>query len=134
MFDIFSSSNNEYRGRVEREGFEIRRKRKLFDLNQNLAIASGTYKQFGEKLVVETEINGFSNWMIPYYIVTIFFYAIFFGGILFASTSSGEMVGFIFPFIFLHAIFMLGLPYFLMKRSTQKMRYELEREFHYMIK
>lgn len=46
----------------------------------------------------------------------------------------GGMEFFIFPFIIVHAIFMLGFPYLMMRRSVSKMKYELEREFFYMTK
>lgn len=38
------------------------------------------------------------------------------------------------PFLFFHAILMFGIPYFIMRRSTQRLKHELEREFYYMTK
>ena len=40
-FEVFSSSKNEYKGSVRFDGFEIKRRKKLFDMNINLSVASG---------------------------------------------------------------------------------------------
>ena len=133
-FDVFSSSKNEYKGQVGYEGFKIKRRRKFFDMNMNLAVASGTYRQNNEKLIIETEINGFSGMMIPFYLFAIVFYSIFIGAFFMADNIEGNGDGFALPFIFIHAAFMFGIPYFMMRRSTKRMKHELEREFYYMTK
>lgn len=133
-FDIFSSSKNVYKGHVGMEGFKIKRRRKFFDMNMNLAVASGTYNQKGEKLIIETEINGFSGMMIPFYIFLLIFYSIFIIGFLMTDEIGGNAPGLFLPFILIHGLFMLGIPYFIMRRSTKNMKHELEREFYYMTK
>ncbi|TXE02275.1 hypothetical protein [Algoriphagus aquimarinus] len=133
-FDIFSSSKNEYKGHVGYDGFKIKRRRKFFDTNMNLAVARGTYRQKSEKLVIETEINGFSGMMIPFYLLGLVFYTIFIGVLFMADNIEGNEAGFALPFIFIHAVFMFGLPYFMMRRSTKRMMHDLEREFYYMTK
>ena len=133
-FEAFSSSKNEYKGQVGYDGFKIKRKRKFFDTNMNLAVASGTYRQNSEKLIIETEINGFSGMMIPFYLFALVFYSIFIGAFFMADNIKGNGAGFALPFIFIHAAFMFGLPYFMMRRSTKRMKHELEREFYYMTK
>src|SRR5690606_11113648 len=60
VFEVFSSSSNQYKGTVGYEGFKIRRRRRLFDTNMNLAVATGSFFQKGETLVITTEINGFA--------------------------------------------------------------------------
>ncbi len=133
-FDIFTSSENEYKGQVGIEGFKIKRRRKLFDMGMNLAVARGTYRQDNEKLIIETEINGFSGIMIPFYVFAIIFYSIFIAGFLMSDNFDGNGAGFALPFIFIHAALMFGIPYFVMRRSAKRMKYELEREFYYMTK
>lgn len=133
-FDVFSSSKNEYKGQVGHEGFKIKRRRKFFDTNMNLAVASGTYRQSNEKLIIETEINGFSAMMIPFYLFAIVFYSIFIGVFFMADNIEGNGAGFALPFILIHAAFMFGIPYFIMRRSTKRMKHELEREFYFMTK
>lgn len=134
MFDVFSSSSNEYKGTIGMEGFELRRRRRFFDMNINTAVAKGTFTQKDNILVIQTEINGFSGMMIPFYIFVLIFYSIFISAFLFADNIEGDGAGFFFPFLFIHAAFMLGIPYLMMRRSVDKMKYELEREFYYMTK
>jgi hypothetical protein len=133
-FDAFSSSKNEYKGHVGNENFKIRRRRKFFDTNMNLATAKGIYRQKGNNLIIETEINGFSGMMIPMYIFLIIFYSIFIFGFFMADNIEGGDQVFVGPFIFIHALFMFGIPYFIMRRSVHRLKHELEREFYYMTK
>ena len=75
----------------------------------NIAVASGTYRQNSEKLIIETEINGFSKKMIPFYLFLLIFYSILIGNFL-KTDSIGRGVGFPSPFIFINAAFMFYLP------------------------
>ena len=129
-----SSSKNEYKGYVDNRGFKIKRRRKLLDVNMNLAMAEGTYHQSGDKLIIKTEINGFHGMMIPFYIIAILFYCIFIGIFLVVEDMEANMPLFFFPFILVHAIFMLGAPYLIMRRSTVRLKHELEREFYFLTK
>jgi hypothetical protein len=130
-FDTFSSSKNEFKGRISYDGFKIKRRRRFIDTNINLATANGVFSEQNGKLVIETEINGFSGFIIPFYIFLIIFYSIFFFSIGFEKNNSGIVV---LPFIMLHAAFMFGIPYFMMRRSVKRLKYELEREFYYLTK
>ena len=133
-FDVFSSSRNEYRGHVGLDGFKIKRRKRFFDMNMSLAVASGTFRQKENSLIIETEINGFSGKMIPFYIFLIVFYLVFILSFSFSDNIEGNGAGFVLPFLIIHGAFMFGIPYLLMRRSTKRMAYELEREFFYMTK
>ncbi|RYE16201.1 MAG: hypothetical protein EOP45_17910 [Sphingobacteriaceae bacterium] len=60
-FDVLSSSEKEFKGFVDRQGFKLKRRRRLFDLRFNTAIANGTIAEADGKLTIETEINAFHN-------------------------------------------------------------------------
>jgi hypothetical protein len=131
MLDPFTSGKNEYKGHVDYHGFKIKRKRKFFDMQSSTATAEGSYIQKGSRLIINTRINGFSRLMIPFYIFVIVFYIIFF--IAFLAVPSDNTMGLIvLPFILIHALFMLGIPYLMMRRSAKRMKYDLEREFFYL--
>lgn len=130
VFDILSSSENEFKGQVGYDYFEIKRKRKLFDSKASFAKALGTYRQDGEHLVIKTEVNGFSNMMIPFYVFVLIFY-IFFITMFFQGGGIGGN-GIAIPFVLLHGLLMFGMPYFMMRRSTKRMKAALEREFYYI--
>lgn len=133
-FDVFSSSKNEYKGYVGYDDFKIKRRRKFFDSASSLAVAQGTYRQMNDKLVIQTKINGFSKMFIPLFIL----FAIFYVGIIIAILVSGNSDEsppfFMVPFILLHGVFMLLIPYFVMKRGVKRLKHELEREFYFMTK
>lgn len=128
-FDIFSSSKNEFKGQVNFDSFEIKRRRRLFDTNMSSAVAKGTFVERDGHLKIETEINGFNNLFIVFYVFLIIFYSIF----IISFLSNVNEMGFIpIPFIMIHGTVMFGIPYFLMRRSVKRLKYELEREFFYL--
>ena len=130
MFEVFSSSKNDFKGQVGFDYFEIRRKQRMFQSKMGSAIASGTYRQEGQHLVIETEINGFSKMMIPFYVFLIVVYPIFIFG-FFQDGFKGDNT-FALPFIIFHALFMFSIPYIGMRLSTKRMKRDLEREFYFI--
>lgn len=129
-FDVFSNSKNELKGEVNYNGFKIKRRRRVFDSTLNVAVASGTINEHNGHLTIESEINGFNNFVIFFYVFIFVFYSIFIFG-----TSSNNNPGFFeTQFILLHATLMISIPYFLMRRSVKRLKYELEREFFYLTK
>jgi len=132
--DIFSSNKKAYKGQVSMYHFKIKRKQKLFDQTINTAIAQGNFEQSGSTLIIETEINGFRNGLIPYYIFLTIFYPLFISGFFFSAIEDGSILFFFVPFILLHATIMFGGPYFMMRRSIKRMKHNLEREFFYLTK
>ena len=90
-FDAFTSSKNEYKGKVNNESFKIKRKRKFFDMSIFMAIASGTYTQKDTMLIIDTEIVGLKGIMIFFYICTIIFYSIFLITFATADEIGGNM-------------------------------------------
>ncbi len=133
-FDIFSSSKNVYKGEVGNGRFRIKKRRRFFDVDSYLAIASGSYSQKDDRLIIEAEINGFSGGMIPFFIFLIVFYTVVLG-IIFVGFWRGEEASVFVPLIILlHAALMIGIPYFLMKNSTKRLKRSLEKDFYYMTK
>lgn len=132
-FDVFSSSKNEYKGHVDHNGFKIKRRKRLFDMNMNVAVAEGTFSQKYETLVIKTEINSFHNMMYVFLVFIFLFYGLFIGSIFWAE-GGDSLPYFVLPILLIHGLLMIGIPYLLMRRSTKKMKRELEREFFYLTK
>lgn len=42
MFDVFYSSKNEFKGQIHHTGFELKRRKKMFEPNLSMAVATGT--------------------------------------------------------------------------------------------
>ena len=134
FLEAFSNSNYEYKGIVNQDFFEIKRKRRLFDMNLNFSKAKGTMTQKGSKLIIETEINAFQGQMMFMFIFFFFFYVIFIIAFSTADNINGNASGFALPFIVVHALFMFGIPYLMMRRSVSRMKYDLERDLYFMTK
>lgn len=134
LFDVFSSSKNDYKGHVGYDGFKIRKKKRFLDMNINTAVAKGKYHQKDDVLLITAEINGFKGIMIPFYIFLPIFYSIFFVTFLFTDKVNGGMEIFALLFIIFHAALMMGIPYLFMRRSVKLLKRELEREFYFLTK
>lgn len=130
-FEVFSSSNNEYKGNIENSGFELKKRRKLFDTRHSFAKATGTLVQETDKLIAKIVISGFQKKMLLFVGFILVFYTIFISSIFFIDDDAPKF--FLIPFIVFHASIMLGIPYFMMKRSVKRMAYDLERDFHYWV-
>lgn len=130
-FDAFSSNKKEYKGQIDLNGFKLKRRRRFFDNNGSFAIVNGTFHEENGHLTIYSEINGFHNFFIFFYVVLIIFYSSTFIG---TFISEGNIKFFMIPFFILHGTFMFLVPYFIMKRSVKRIKYELEREFFYLTK
>nr|WP_321235557.1 hypothetical protein [uncultured Psychroserpens sp.] len=129
--DVFSSNRAEYKGRVDYNGFKLKRKRRFFDTKINIAIVTGTYRQVADKLVIDSKIVGFKGVMIFFFLFILLFYLLFIGTFL-SNGIDSNMPTFVLPFMLVHALFMFGIPYFIMRRSVKRFKYDLEREYHYI--
>ena len=130
-FDAFSSSKNELKGHVNSDGFKLKRRKRFFDTNMNMAIAEGKLIEKNDQLTVETEINGFNNFFILVYVFLIIVYSLIIFDVS-GSDNNGEFIAI--PFLILHGTLMFTMPYFMMRRSVKKLKYELDREFFYLTK
>ncbi len=130
-FEALSSSKFEYKGNSNEQGFEIKKRRKLFDTNYSFARAKGTYKESFDKLIITAEINAFRKKMYFFLGFILLFDILIISSAVFSK--SNELAFFIVPFILIHALLMIGIPYFVIRRSVKRMIYDLERDFHYWV-
>ena len=134
-FDAFSANNKIYKGFVDFEGFKIKRRKTFFDTNISLAKAEGSFSQNGKTLMIEAEINGFTLEIKIMYVGILLFLVAIITTILFAKNGNKNTSPVTFLPIFLfQGIIFLVVPYFLMRKSISRMKYELEREFFYLTK
>jgi len=131
MGDVFSRNEKNYKGSVTHQGFEIRRKRKLFDMNMNFTKIKGTFEQNKDALQLNIELRAFHPFLTFYYVFLAIIYSIFLISFIFTGGFDGNY--FVLPFILVHALFMAGIPYLVLKRGLKKTLYEIEREFNYLV-
>lgn len=131
-FEAFTSSDNDFVGTVSTEGFTFRRRRKMFERSMNLAYVTGSYSQERDRLVISTDIIGFRKIMLFYFGFLVILYLFFISIFLFSASLEESLPIMIILPILLHASIMFLLPYFLARRSVQKLKKEVEREFHFL--
>ncbi|WP_430413145.1 hypothetical protein [Kordia sp.] len=129
-FEAFSSSKNRYKGNITQNTFELRRRRELFDRTSYLARVKGTFRQQNDQVVIDTEINGFSNFLIPSYVLITVFYLFF----IFMIMTNVESIGFPVLFILFHAVLMYAIPYFIIRKRVKNTAIDLEKELFFMTK
>jgi hypothetical protein len=132
-FEAFSSSKKNYKGTVGFDSFRIRRRRRFFDTSMNLAVAEGSFRQKENLLVIQSTINGFHPFFIPFTALLLIIYIVAIVSVIF-SDNLGNMGWFFVPFFFIHSLLMLGIPYYMMRKGVSRMMYELDRDFYYMTK
>ncbi|MEM6299854.1 MAG: hypothetical protein AAF740_14285 [Bacteroidota bacterium] len=127
--DVFKSSKNDFKGKINDSGFVIKRRRRFFSNRMNYAKAHGFISQEDDKLVIDVEVNAFHKMFYVWYLIIPLFYVVAITTFL----ATGE-ADFVFPVFFLifHALFMLGLPFFMMRAAASRFAKALEREFVYI--
>jgi pilus assembly protein TadC len=133
FFDLFSSSKNLYKGKIEIDSFEIKRKRKWFDSSARHLTVYGKFSSYHEQLTIDIELKPFKYALIPLAIALLIFYVAAFSVILIGEVPlpTKLLVG---GFIIVHAIFMFSIPYVIFKKALRNTRYEIERDLHFMMK
>ena len=129
-FEAFSSSQNRYKGNITQNEFEMRRKREFFDRSSYLARVTGSFRQQNDQLVIDAKITGFNNFLIIFYVFVTLFYIFF----IYMFTSGFNDSGIPAIFIFIHALFMYGIPYFMIRKRVKNTAGDLEKELFFMTK
>ncbi len=130
--DLFNSTKYQYNGKVEGDSFQLKRKKKLFDTTINHAKAKGLLTEVGDKLTVDTEINGFHGQWVVIGVFILLFYPILLSFLMVQEEMLGMEKVFTLSFIVGHGFLMVGILYFMMRSSVKKMKYDLEREFFFL--
>lgn len=131
FLDAFSSNKKEYKGSISTSGFKIKRKRKIFEKNI-VAVATGRVSEMDDTLFLKININGFQKFLLLFYILFPLIYTALLTGFIRTGFSENEPL--FIPFILLHATLMLGIPYIIMRRSTKRLKHDLECELFLLTK
>ncbi|RZJ64375.1 MAG: hypothetical protein EOO50_15870 [Flavobacterium sp.] len=128
-FEQFSSSRTIYKGQVFPDFFRIRRRRRMFDTSLNLALAEGILKAHGDNTLIDVKVTGLNGFYKFFPILILGVEAIFLLTFL-VSDMPTILIGFM---LFQTTLF-FSIFYFIMRRGTKAMRYELERDFYFLKK
>jgi hypothetical protein len=130
LFEVFSNSRNDYKGKVEGDTFDIKKRRRLFDSRLSFARAIGRITAREDGIVIEVELIGYSVLIIPFFV---FLFAIYGFAIISVLFRGVEFLWTI-PLIVIHAAFMIGIPYVVMRKSITRIHHNIERDFFFMIR
>lgn len=133
-FEVFSGGSKLYKGNLQNSTFKIQKKQQLFNNRQSNPIASGKITEGINDLKINIEINGITPLMKFFFGFVVFFYLIGFSIFLLVSLNTDNFPFFPIPFLILHAVFMLGVPFYIIRSSVRNFKQEIEREFHYWLR
>lgn len=125
-FDAFDRSNKEFKGSIFEDSFKIKKRHKLFDFNLNSAVAFGTFVEKDNQLIIETKIRGVNAFFMIFYLLLLVVFPISMVSIL-RSESQDVQTSII--LVLLQFVFMFGIPYLLLRMSTQRLKRDLEKQF-----
>ena len=119
-----------YKGIVEGDRFRIKRIRRFLDPHSNMATAEGNIRESNGWTRLDVKISGLTPLFLAFYY---FLFFVYFGGIFYLMFKNHQVI-FSAPVLIAQGIVMAAFPYIIMRRSVERLRYDLEREFFYLTK
>ena len=95
-----------------------------------MATAEGSINESNGRTILDIEISGLTTLFLIFYA---FLFFIYFGGIVYFMFKNHEVVYYA-PVLIAQGIVMAAFPYIIMRRSVERLKYDLEREFFYLTK
>ncbi len=132
MFEAFSSSPNDYVGKIKGDMVLMRRKRKIFDWTGGAVLVDGRLRESVGGVVFSSEIK-FPDWIPRIVIIFLsliygFFFLLFFSGTL---TPEESWMGL---FLLLHAVIILSVFYLLFRKAISSGKYHFEKDIKEFMK
>lgn len=133
-FEVLQSSEKAYKGNIQNSNFTIQKVKTLFNGKKQYPLGKGKIIENIDGIKLEIEINGINTFFKIFYTFISLFYLLFAIGIFFIISKNDEFPLFVIPLIFIHALAMYAIPFFLIRSAVKNFKYEIEREFHFWIK
>ena len=102
-------------------------------INVSFLINNG-YKISKISNLSDIEINSITPFMKFFFVFIVFSYLFGFTILLVISFKDTNFAFFPIPFLIVHAAFMIGIPFFIIKSSVKHFKQEMEREFHFWLR
>jgi hypothetical protein len=126
MFEAFSSSPNDYVGKIEGDELLMRRKRKIFDWSMGSVLVNSQIKEEDGKVHLEARIE-FPSW-VPGMVLGFFVVIYGFALIAVLAGAFADEVPMMGLFIVLHFIFLFSIFYFIMRMGISSTKAHFERD------
>ena len=123
-----SSNKSRYKGNVGRGGFKVRKRKGLSKYQKQKSIAEGHFREKGDTLVVDVQINGIDNFILLNIGLVIAVFTLFFA---FAQLKQDSFFTIIIP---IQIVFMIGFLYFGTRKSVREIKEDLEDCFSKIVK
>ncbi len=120
--DLVDTGKNRFKGIINSSGFVIRKKRSFFGTNPNPTKVKGVVDEKNGKLLIELEINGWSNQLKILYSFLLLFYPFFLTYFLLEEMHLSAYL------ITLQGCMMFGMPYLMMRRGVNLTKNRIMRE------
>ncbi|MCO6162810.1 hypothetical protein [Flavobacterium sp. NRK F7] len=133
-FEAFSGGTKLYKGNLDNSTFKIQKKQQLFNNRRQSPIATGKIIENINDIKLDIEINGITPFMKFFFVFIVFSYLFGFTILLVISFKDTNFAFFPIPFLIVHAAFMIGIPFFIIKSSVKHFKQEMEREFHFWLR
>ena len=133
--DLFSSSKCEYKGNVTANGFSIRRRKRWFDTSPAFCKVNGVFQDVGNnngQVRVSVEINAFSGRVRLMTILIGIFYGVAICATLGFGIFKDPKALFGLLGVVIHGFLMVGILYLVLRKSTRRMKYDIERDLFYI--
>ncbi len=133
-FEAFSGGTKLYKGNLDNSTFKIQKKQQLFNNRRQSPIATGKIIENINDIKLDIEINGITPFMKFFFVFIVFSYLFGFTILLVISFKDTNFAFLPIPFLIVHAAFMIGIPFFIIKSSVKHFKQEMEREFHFWLR
>ena len=125
--EYFTRGKHKYIGSVEHSGLKIRKRKTFFSFSKNACLIDGFFKEKEQKLFLETEIKGYSNGRIIIYLFIVFWFLSF---VVYNLFQSSEPLFSILSGLFIQTLFLLGIPYLIIKLRIKGMKVEFQKDLY----
>ncbi len=133
-FEAFSSSRNDYFGKINGRRFLMRRRRRVFDWTMGSVLVEGEVIPRDDRVDITAEVK-FSDW-IPSSVISLFvlLYSLALVVVLILIIQDPEVQAWMLGLVFVHALFFGGLFYVLFRQAISAGKMHFENDLRAMIK
>ncbi len=131
MFEVFSSSPNDYVGKIKGDELLMRRKRKMFDWTMGSVLVRGKITENRDQVNLNASIE-FPSW-VPGMVLG-FFGLIY--GMAFVLLLTGVIpneVPWLGPFMVLHFVVLFSVFYFILRKGISSAKWHFERDIRHFL-
>lgn len=126
MFEVFSSSPNDYVGKIKGDELLMRRKRKMFDWTMGSVTVNGQIKESGGQVHVSSKIE-YPSW-VPALTLSLFSLIYGLAFILVFTGVFSEEVPMMWLYLILHFIILFSIFYFILRKGISSAKHHFERD------